>query len=190
MIKALFFFNPNSNSNIPIKSNQSLKQNTYQLVLLQQSVLLLTIAIIIRNINIQIVRVQASSLQLHLLLLVGPTIFVSVVHVLTVGSRMREAFATFSAFEWLLARVKSLMLGQMVFVLESFGANIAYKRPDSRMFVFVSGKRGLFAKHFVALIACVHVTAFYDVVFPRFATASLRRRGWAIVQTFKQTEET
>lgn len=45
---------------------------------------------------------------------------VSVVHVLTVGSRVREALKAFGALERFLAAVQSLVLRQMVLVLERF----------------------------------------------------------------------
>jgi len=45
-----------------------------------------------------------------------------VVDVLTIGSRMREAFQTFRTLERLLAGVKATMFRQVVFVLESLVA--------------------------------------------------------------------
>ena len=44
------------------------------------------------------------------------------VDVLTIRSRMREAFQTFRTLERLLARVKATMFRQVVFVLESLVA--------------------------------------------------------------------
>lgn len=43
---------------------------------------------------------------------------VAVVHVLAVGTRVRESLQTLAALEWFLAAVQSLVLCEMVFVLE------------------------------------------------------------------------
>lgn len=49
---------------------------------------------------------------------VGLAVRVSVVHVLAVGSGVRESFEAFATLEWFLAAVQPLVLCQVVFVLE------------------------------------------------------------------------
>lgn len=60
------------------------------------------------------------------------------VDVLTIGSRMREAFQTFRTLERLLAGVKATMFRQVVFVLESLVAVGALVRTSVRVLVFVA----------------------------------------------------
>ena len=105
-------------------------------------------------------------LELLLLLLVRPTVLVAVVHVLAVGARMRESFATLAALKRLLASVQPLVLSEVMLVLEGFVARVAHERPYARVFVLVARQRRLLAEHFVALVACVHVTALDHVVLP------------------------
>lgn len=60
-----------------------------------------------------------SALWQHFSLLsVGLAVGVSVIHVLTVGARMGESLETLGTLEGLLATVESLVLRQMVLVLE------------------------------------------------------------------------
>jgi len=61
-----------------------------------------------------------------------------VVDVLTIRSRMREAFQTFRTLERLLAGVKATMFRQVVFVLESLVAVGALVRASVRVLVFVT----------------------------------------------------
>ena len=50
------------------------------------------------------------------------------VHVLTVGARVRKLLVTFAALERFLSCVKSLVLYQVMFVLESFVTTITGMR--------------------------------------------------------------
>lgn len=60
------------------------------------------------------------------------------VDVLTIRSRMREAFQTFRTLERLLAGVKATMFRQVVLVLESLVAVGALVRTSVRVLVFVT----------------------------------------------------
>jgi hypothetical protein len=50
------------------------------------------------------------------------------IHVLTVGTRVREAFETFLALERLLSAVQALVFRQVVFMLERFRAHVTLVR--------------------------------------------------------------
>lgn len=52
----------------------------------------------------------------------------SVIHVLAVGSGVREALETLFALEWFFAAVQALVFGQVVFVLEGLAAQFALVR--------------------------------------------------------------
>lgn len=65
----------------------------------------------------------------HFLFSVGLAVRVAVVHVLAVGARVREAFEALTALERLLAAVQPFVFGQVVLVLERFGALVAFVRP-------------------------------------------------------------
>ena len=73
------------------------------------------------------------------------------VDVLTIRSRMREAFQTFRTLERLLAGVKATMFRQVVFVLESLVAVRAlvrtciYKKDKKRYIYFEAKKKSLFS---------------------------------------------
>lgn len=59
----------------------------------------------------------------------GPAIGEAVVHVLAIRARMGEALETLLALERLLAAVQTLVLRQVVLVLERFRAHVALIRP-------------------------------------------------------------
>lgn len=63
------------------------------------------------------------------LLSVGLAVRVPVVHVLAVRTRMGEPLQALAALERLLAAVQTLVLGQMVLVLEGFRTLVALVRP-------------------------------------------------------------
>ena len=87
---------------------------------------------------------------------------------------MAESLAALAALERLFACVQPLVFGQVVLVLKSLFAHVAHKGPYARVFVLVARQRGLFAEHFVTLVAGVHVAALHDMILPGFSVAVAR----------------
>ena len=58
----------------------------------------------------------------------GSAVGEAMVHVLTVGTRVREAFQTLLALERFLSTVQALVLCKVVLVLEGFWAHVALVR--------------------------------------------------------------
>lgn len=77
------------------------------------------------------------------------------VDVLTIRSGMRESLQTFRALERLLTRVQSLVLSQVVLVLESLVAIHTFVGALVGMLIFVPSDRTLLGECLVALVTRV-----------------------------------
>lgn len=77
------------------------------------------------------------------------------VHVLAVRAGMGEALQTLATLERFLATVQTLMLGQMMLVLERFWTFHALVRTLARMFVLVPLQGAVLAERLVTLITDV-----------------------------------
>lgn len=91
------------------------------------------------------------------------------VHVLAVRAGMRESLETLLALKGLLAAVKSLVLGEVVLVLESLAAHITLVWSLARVFVLVTRQRALLAESLITLVTSEE--AFALVVVRRVLTA-------------------
>ena len=79
------------------------------------------------------------------------------INMLTITTRMTKSFTTFFAFIWLLTRVESGMLGQVMLVFEAFSAGGAFVGSFSGVFVHVALEGRVFGEFFGADGAFVHL---------------------------------